>query len=158
MAVKKWVWKETAETLGVLGVIASLIFVAFEVRQNNEALSLQARLERENVLREARSKRLENPDLARAVVSARAGEVLNAEETFLLDEINLATFTNFSLIYGQLRDGLLEDAAIPLAPWRDSYHEHDPRMAESWSEHKEIFSPDFVRWFEENVIQAGPLE
>ena len=149
---------QTITIFANIGVIAGIILLAVEINQNNQALGTQARLERENILREARSKRLENPDLARAVVSARAGELLSAEELFLLDEINLATLTNFSLIYGQLRDGLLDQSAIPLAPWRDSFHDHDPRMAESWSEHKKIFSPEFVRWFEENVIQAGPLE
>lgn len=45
MALKKWIWKETAETVGVLGVIATLIFVAFEIRQNTQvsrAASIQA--------------------------------------------------------------------------------------------------------------------
>jgi hypothetical protein len=45
LALKKWIWKETAETVGVLGVIATLIFVAFEVRQNTQvsrAASIQA--------------------------------------------------------------------------------------------------------------------
>ena len=33
-----WIWKETAEVLGVLGVIGSLIFVALEIRQNTNAV------------------------------------------------------------------------------------------------------------------------
>ena len=76
----------------------------------------------------------------------------------LLDAVNLAILTDLSLVYGQVRDGLLDEDSIPLASWRYGFHDSDPRMAESWSEYKKIFSPDFVRWYEENIIQAGPLE
>ena len=38
MKNRSWIWKETAEVLGVLGVIGSLVFVAFEIRQNTEAV------------------------------------------------------------------------------------------------------------------------
>ena len=55
-------------------------------------------------------------------------------------------------------DSLLQEETIPLASWRHGFHEYDPRMAESWAEHKDIFLPDFVRWFEENVVRAGTVE
>ena len=38
LALREWIWKETAEVLGVLGVIASLVFVAMEIRQNTDAV------------------------------------------------------------------------------------------------------------------------
>ncbi len=45
MAKTSWIWKETAEVLAVIGVISSLVFVAFEIRQNtlvSRAASIQA--------------------------------------------------------------------------------------------------------------------
>ncbi|HEY5622263.1 MAG TPA: hypothetical protein VIV14_00785 [Gammaproteobacteria bacterium] len=38
MAIAKWVWKETAEVLGIIGVIASMIFVGLEIRQNTSTV------------------------------------------------------------------------------------------------------------------------
>jgi len=45
MAKVNWIWRETAEILGVIGVVSSMIFVAFEIRQNTQvsrAASIQA--------------------------------------------------------------------------------------------------------------------
>jgi len=156
--LKKLDLGQTITILANVGVIAGIILLAIEIDQNNQALGTQARLERENILREARSRRVENPDLIRATVKARASEVLSADEVLLLDAVNLAIFTDLSLVHGQVRDGLLDEDSIPLASWRHGFHDSEPRAAESWSEYKKIFSPDFVRWYEENVIQAGPLE
>ncbi len=38
LANVNWIWKETAEVLGVLGVIASMIFIGIEIRQNTNAV------------------------------------------------------------------------------------------------------------------------
>ena len=46
VAKPSWIWKETAEVIGVLGIIASIVFLGYEMRQNtiavrSEALGLQ---------------------------------------------------------------------------------------------------------------------
>jgi hypothetical protein len=38
----KWSWKDVVEMVGVLGAIASLIFVAFQIRQNTRAIEALA--------------------------------------------------------------------------------------------------------------------
>ena len=43
VAIKSWIWKETAEVIGVLGIIAGIVFLGFELRQNNDFLAAQAR-------------------------------------------------------------------------------------------------------------------
>ena len=44
----KWSWKDAVEMVGVLGVIGSLIFVAFQIRQKTRAIessTIEARLQ-----------------------------------------------------------------------------------------------------------------
>ncbi len=43
MAIANWVWKETAEVLGVVGIIAGILFLGFELRQNNDLLEADVR-------------------------------------------------------------------------------------------------------------------
>ena len=42
-AIASWVWKETAKVLGVLGIIAGIVFLGFELSQNNDLLAAQPR-------------------------------------------------------------------------------------------------------------------
>jgi len=97
---------------------------------------------------------MDNPDLVQAIVKVRAGEELSRTEAFLLDEQNLAILTDLSFVFGQVRDGLLDETAIPLAAWRVSYFEHDPLLADSWRKYKALFSADFVGWYEQNIIES----
>jgi len=43
LALPNWVWKETAEVLGVVGIIAGIVFLGFELRQNNELMEAETR-------------------------------------------------------------------------------------------------------------------
>ena len=149
---------QTITALANIGVLIGIIFLAVEINQNNEALATQARLDRESVLRNSWDRTLGNPDIVRATVKARAGETLSPEEAYLLNALNRAIFTDLSLIYHQVQDGLLGQDAIPIALWRDAFHRNFPRIAETWSLHKRTHAPDFVQWYEENIIEPGPLE
>ena len=64
--MKKLDLGQTITILANLGVIAGIVFLGIELQQNNEALGLQVRLERENTLRQGLSGRLENSDVIRA--------------------------------------------------------------------------------------------
>jgi len=156
--MKKMDLGQTITILANIGVIAGIAMLAVELRQNNEALGTQARLEREGVLRAGISRRLNNLGAVRATAKARMGEALSPEEVILLDDLNVSIFTDLFLVYGQVRDGLVPPEAIPVESWRNGYHTRYPRMAESWSVYRKFWPSDFVDWYEENVIQPGSLE
>jgi len=42
LASKKWIWKETAEVVGVLSIVGSLILVAYEINQTRAGLEVSA--------------------------------------------------------------------------------------------------------------------
>lgn len=159
MTLKKWVWKETAETIGVLGVIASLIFVAFEIRQNNEALGLQARLERESVVRNGIRDRFRNPELVRATARVLRDEPLSLEEEIMLLDANRGTLMDWRFAYRQAEDGFIEIESIPVGSWRLYFHEQSALMQRSWAEFRRATPPEdeFVAWVEANVVKM-PLQ
>ena len=63
MAVKKWVWKEAAEVIGVLGIIAGIVFLGSELRQNNELMAEQQRFNRLSIAIGTNELFIENPSL-----------------------------------------------------------------------------------------------
>jgi hypothetical protein len=107
----------TIAILANLGVIAGIVFLAIEVQQNSEALGVQARLDRQNVRRSIQTRTVDNLELARALQKSRSGETLTSIERFILGEEILFRILNWEMVFNDVRDGLLEDDAIPLAGW-----------------------------------------
>jgi hypothetical protein len=139
-----------------VGVIAGLLLLAFELRQNNEALGLQARLEREDTLRQGLTRRLNNSDLIRAAAKAIEQEELSLEEELLLEDYNRGAMVDWWLAYRQVQDGALDEATLPVSLWSTVFREGTafPRMDESWAEFKLLFPQEveYIQWFEENVV------
>ena len=63
MTIPKWIWKETAEVLGVIGIIAGIVFLGFELRQNNELMAAEARFNRLSIVTDAWQFTAEQGDL-----------------------------------------------------------------------------------------------
>ena len=139
--------------LANLGVIAGIVFLAFELQQNNEALNLQARLSREDVLRRGLARRLENPELIRAVARATSGEQLSLEEELLLADYNQGALVDWWLAYRQVQDGAINENALPVTLWRSVFQDY-PRMDESWVDFKSSFplETEYIQWFEANIV------
>jgi len=146
---------QTVQILANVGVIAGIVVLAVEIHQNNEALNLQARQERAAVRREMMARQVDNPALVRATVKANQGEPLTPEDVHVLDRQNVYTLVNWVTIYAEVEDGVLSDRDIPLSAWRQGFH-GDPLMQETWAERKANFSPVFVEWMEQNIIEPGP--
>ena len=158
--MKKIGLDQTISILANMGVIGGILLLAFELQQNNAALSLQARLDRENTLRQGLQTRINNYELLRASAKAKGNEPLSAEEELLVRDHNRSALMDWYLAYRQVQDGALSAESIPVSGWRYYFHHELPRMAESWDDFKVAFSPgaEYVEWFEENIIHAGPLE
>jgi hypothetical protein len=137
--------------LANLGVIAGIVFLALELRQNNLLLEAQARAERESVRRTAFTRWIENPEMVGLQVKADRGELLSAEEEFLLERLNSWTLWDWHFIFGERANGLLDESALPVAAWRSIYRTQ-PSLSDHWEDIKPQFSPEFVAWMEENIV------
>ncbi len=142
---------QTIQILANIGVIAGIVFLAFELRQNNEALQTQALLERQDVRRVILARRQDNPAIVSATVKALREEPLSDEELFVLEEENLLRLVNWEITVMQVIDGLLSEDAIPAAGWRSEFNERLPGMRDTWESTKHMFPGEFVEYMDTNI-------
>ena len=146
---------QSISILANIGVIAGIVFLGIELQQNNETLSVQSRLDREDLFRQGIARKFEHPGMFRAIAKAKRGELLSDEEQLLLDWENHALLIDWMLVYMQVHDDLLDEATIQIELWRISLHEGLwPGLEEYWSNNKRQYRPEFVQWMDENVASG----
>jgi hypothetical protein len=101
------------EVIGAFGVIASLIYLAFEIRHNTQAMRRAATLDVIRSLNEQARFFVESPELAGLYFTAsERPEELTVEERFRFQTLLAYVFSNFELALEYYRDGLLGDEMI----------------------------------------------
>ena len=137
--------------LANIGVIAGIVFLGFELQQNNELLRAEARADRRDINREAVIRGLENPDLRTARLKAPNGEPLSDSELYILELDTQAALTDWQYIYLEYLQGLLDPETIPASAWRslfDAGRDGASGMRAYWERNKTGFNPAFVQWVE----------
>ncbi len=143
-----------------IGVLAGLIFVATEVRQNNKFLAAQARYS----LRQYRSDIADSlmlPHVLEATHKWAAGEELSAVErsTGLMVAIKIVELWEWQ--YGEYATGMLRRDELPIGAWRLWFHGKGPfpvPVREVYELRKEVLNADFIRFFEEAVVSPDNRE
>jgi len=145
LAVKKWIWKETAEILGVLGVIGSLAFVALEIRQNTNAVksaTIQAISEQSF---EFNKLIIENPDLRAARFASRAGP-LTDDQRMLMDSLFAAALRIRQNRYVQAELGALDAETSSEIGTGGIFL--DPAFPDHWERNHANYSEGFREFFD----------
>ncbi len=151
--MKKLDLSQTIGILANLGVIAGIVFLAFEIRQNNDLLAQQSRavalstylstLERFTQLIELRTA---NPNTLTDVERRRR------------EFLGIRTLVAWEYQWREWRRGLMDEDALGLRPMRSAFHGLEEAgesnyMADAWSIYKETrASPEFIEWMQENVV------
>lgn len=140
-------------TLGAnIGVVLGIIFLAIELRQNNELLQSQASIAYVQIRVGSLENQLENTDLFKALYQARQGAKLEPLDRQRLEVYYRQVFAAWDWEYGQYDDDLLYTAGRPpVSRWRSSI-EYYPFMRESWPVHKATYSDRFVQYMEQHVL------
>ena len=140
MANVNWIWKEAAEILGVLGVIASMIFVGVEIRQNTNAVhgaTLQAVSQQSLDLVMAG---LDNPELRSAFAAAKRGQ-LSPEQKNLMVWFLSAKLRADENRFRQVELGILDAKNFLQLSNHAAYR--TPHFAEYWARSSNIYAADF---------------
>jgi len=147
--MKKLDLGQTINTLANLGVIAGIVFLAVELHQNNELMEAQAtRLMMEN--RAGGLERwAEDPELMSLRLKAVNGEPLKQDEQWRIISDFAALISRWEWDYQQLQSARVE--YIPIEAYRDIFSRW-PYMRQLWSDQRRKFSPDFVKFIDENVV------
>ena len=135
---------QTVSMFANIGVIAGIIFLAVELRQNNELL----RFEAGSVYFENRvwgaNKSLDNPEFARMIFKARNGEELDDFETYQVRQFYRRIFLGFNWEYSQAMAGRLELSRNER--WREIIKENRYAVAEwEWAT-ENILTTEFVQY------------
>jgi hypothetical protein len=141
-----------------VGVIAGLIFLAMEIRQNNRFLAAQARYS----LRQYRSDIADSlmlPHVIEATHRWARNESISPEErsTGLMVAIKIVELWEWQ--YGEYAAGMLQKGELPVGAWRLWFHDKGPvpvPVREIYQMRKDVLNPEFVRYFEEQVVLQSP--
>jgi hypothetical protein len=157
--LKKLDLGQSITILANLGVIAGIVFLGFELQQNNQLLTAQARSTRLAVRLDEHLLPVRNENLANVLIKHRHGEELTEYEEVVLSrymETNIVIYQN---VFTEYRRGLIDENTIPVEAWSTQFSGrslsipgHWPNLSDYWEERKFGYDPDFVAWMEANVI------
>ena len=143
-----------AQVSANLGVIAGIIFLGLELRQNNDLLDSQARQNRANGAR-ALSEAIYNDatGLGRLIDKAARGIELTPDEEFRLDHYLTTVIRDWEFWYQDFSDGILNEAELRSEGWRGQFHSVLPsRMTAIWERERLTSHQAFVEFMEANVV------
>jgi len=146
---------DLGRTLGILaniGVIAGIVFLGFELRQNNELLIAQSSYAQFNTERERRMVVIENANgISELLVKDLSGAALTEAETFRVNLFHNDTLDMFRWQFREFQEGRLPDDFIDLRTWHDVW-DATPGLREQFQEDIPRLDPEFVRFVQKHVI------
>ena len=133
--------------LANLGVVAGIVFLGIELRQNNELMAEQQRFNRLTVASRSQELILEHPHLADLYVKVGGGlDQLTAAERIQMLAWGRRTLDALEWTFREL-----PRQELPVERWRQITAGEDWRE-NVWDQNKNGSDPDFVLWMEENII------
>jgi hypothetical protein len=157
METREAKWKAVGSVLGGVGVIASLVFVALEIRQNTEAVrsaTIQAISEQSFT---AVAQLVENADLRTAYAAASTGAALTPEQRFQLRMFYLGIMRLQQNRYLQSQLGVLDLKTLLFVGGRGGAYDL-PFFAEYWAEDRDQYPAEFQDFVESVLLpdSGGP--
>lgn len=142
--------REIRETVGFLGVMASLVFVGLEIRQNTrvaraEAYRSVAGMEADGLLAAATDPQLSGL-LRRVMFDGAKRDDFTDSEKYQIGVYYDYRITNLELVFRQSEERLLPSAALELSA---SGLLAAPYLQELWPIIREQYDPEFAAYFED---------
>ena len=106
--------KQLSQVLGALAVLASLLFVAYELKRNNDISIVQSQYELLSLQNDLRAM-LADPNVLR-VVMTQDQKMLSEEDQFLFHNSVMAWFDLFELVFLAAEQGVMSDEQFEV--WR----------------------------------------
>lgn len=139
---------QTINTLANVGVIAGIVFLAIELRQNNELMGDEAERARAESWRQHWILLAENADLAEMMVKERGANQLSAVEEVRLAGYYMRDVIGYQTAFRQLPR---EDLQAGGRQFRRMFHS-SPSFRAAWEDNRDVLDPDFVQFMELEVF------
>jgi len=143
-------------TLGAnLGVLAGIVFLAMEIHQNNEMAELQRSATAQARVTSLTDMVIADPALI-GLLQADP-DTLEASQLARLELLGMRLLMSFEESYFETQ-AVLGDSEAMVRVFRAIYHRPELNYGAplAWETYRLRADPDFLRWFEREVIQAGP--
>ena len=141
---------QTISIFANVGVIAGIVFLGIELRQNNELSRAEAQRARAAIVSENFRSVTENPEIASVLLRDSQGDSLTDLELLQAKAFWSSTLTTAELIYAQSSPSELPRTVQRLRRFSSTY----PEYRKVWSEREGEFDEAFVEWMNENVINS----
>ncbi len=143
---------QTIQIVANLGVIAGIVFLAFELRQNNALLTAQSSHALLSTKFEYRARIIDNTNgFAEILQKRRSGAQLSPVERSRLNIFAHDLLDIFRWQFRELQAGRLPDDYIDLRTWHDLW-DLTPELRDLFEEDKSRLDPEFVSFMDEIVI------
>lgn len=140
---------QTVSIFANLGVIAGIVFLGIELRQNNDLMNEQQRFNRLSISTGTNTLIAANRDLAELRASAIQDlSHLTPADRIQLNALEMRVLRNWEWTFREL-----PMSELPVNSWRRVSKR--PSWSEIWSERKDEFDPEFVQWIAQNVLDGG---
>ncbi len=135
-----------AEIAGTVAIVVSLVYVAVQIRQNNQHLAQGAQRARAQAVRDNLGAMREYSEL---VMKDRAGETLTASEAFQMSTLWMSSLFSYQTSFLQLPRSEVEGHARYLG----GFFKSNPSFRVTWEQNRDTFHAAFVRFMEEDVVE-----
>jgi hypothetical protein len=149
--------KSVGELVGLAGVIGSLVFVGFEVRQNTLAARAAAYQDMGSMISATWMLGAQDPELAALTLrffEEEDAEFTPNEEARLVVQ-TVGAFRQYETVWRQVQLGLLKPEALGYFGWGDPESVLSGNTKKLWPRIRQYITPDFRAFLESG---AAPLE
>jgi hypothetical protein len=154
--MKKIFLSQTIGILANLGVLAGIIFMGLELRQNNQLLQAEAigALLETRINRSAELAR--NQGVAALLAKNTRKEVLTDEEMLRLMQFHTRVFLGFEKTYFLFQEGVIAEeymrTNLPLMKRAFSERNVSQSPSQTWETFKMVAPPAYIRFIEQCVL------
>lgn len=152
---------DLGEAIGILanlGVIAGIVFLGIELRQNNELLAAESRSSRAERAIELLLL-ASNRDLAAVLAKLNDGADLDSTDQVQLRSYAISVFRGFEANFDEIQIGNLDEDSLLRAQRSVVRNEGGPAAPipwhDYWLSYKGRSTPEFVQWMDRRVFAVN---
>jgi len=153
--LKKLDLGQTISILANVGVIAGILFLAFELRQNNQILIAQTSYAQFSIERERRNRLIENVGgITDVMQKGRSGIPLTEDEAFRRNLVWEDLVSNWRWQFREVEAGRLPANILDVQTARVIWQANHPALANYFNETSSRYDAAFTQWIEENIVNG----
>jgi hypothetical protein len=137
--------------LANIGVVAGVVFLAFEIQQNNELLVQESRYSMIENQKDWKFFLNGNPEVARLIYTSHTEKLTEIEKLRRFDILSGVLLT-WQWEWEQSQSGLFGNSQLPVEGFRSLWKSQNIRT--DWAELKPILKSGFADFLEAEVVKA----